>query len=354
MTHTPYLHSYSHMQKIPIGISSCLLGQNVRYDGGHRLDAYIVGTLGEHFKFHPFCPEMGIGLGAPRPTLHLVKINQAIHCVGIKNPDQDVTEPLRDYAEQHQSSYANLCGYILKKGSPSCGMERVKVYTDNLPHADGVGIYAETMMRNNPLLPVEEEGRLGDPALRENFIQRVYVLHRWKALLTEGMTASSLTRFHARHKLIIMSHEDYRDLSQLLAGLTKANLAEVAEQYIVQLMAMLKKPATRNNHVNVLQHIQGYLKKDLNADDKAELCEVIERYRNGYIPLIVPLTLLKHHFRKSPDPIASVPDRLRHFRHPWQSVASVPDRLRHFRHPWQSYIEESYYLSPYPQELNSL
>ena len=305
------------MKKIPIGISSCLLGENVRYDGGHRLDAYITGTLGEYFEFHPFCPEMGIGLGAPRPTLHLVKIDHAVRCIGIKNPDWDVTEPLRSYAKQQETLHANLCGYILKKNSPSCGMERVKVYTDNHPRADGVGIYAEEMMRLNPLLPVEEEGRLGDPGLRENFIQRVYVLHRWKAMLEEGLTASSLTRFHARHKLIIMSHDDYRDLGQLLAGLTKANLAQVADQYITQLMTTLKKPATRKGHVNVLQHIQGYLKKDLCSDDKTELCEVIERYRNGYVPLIVPLTLLKHHFRKSPDP----------------------------------YIEESYYISPYPQEL---
>lgn len=305
------------MKKIPIGISSCLLGENVRYDGGHRLDAYITGTLGEYFEFHPFCPEMGIGLGAPRPTLHLVKTDHAVRCVGIKNPDWDVTEPLRAYAEQQNYLHANLCGYILKKNSPSCGMERVKVYNDGQPRADGVGIYAEEMMRLNPLLPVEEEGRLGDTGLRENFIQRVYVLHRWKTMLTEGLTASGLTRFHARHKLIIMSHEDYRDLGQLLAGLTQANLAQVAEQYIAQLMTTLKKPATRKNHVNVLQHIQGYLKKDLSSDDKAELCEVIEQYRNGYVPLIVPLTLLKHHFRKSPDP----------------------------------YIEESYYMSPYPQEL---
>ncbi|TAK63991.1 DUF523 and DUF1722 domain-containing protein [Methylobacter sp.] len=305
------------MKKIPIGISSCLLGENVRYDGGHRLDAYITGTLGKYFEFHPFCPEMGIGLGAPRPTLHLVKINHAIHCVGIKNPDWDVTEPLRGYAEQQKHLHADLCGYILKKSSPSCGMERVKVYTNNQPHADGVGIYAAEMMRNNPLLPVEEEGRLGDPGLRENFIQRVYVLYRWKEMLAKELTASRLTKFHARHKLIIMSHEDYRDLGQLLAGLSKDNLVQVAEQYILQLMNTLKKPATRKNHVNVLQHIQGYLKKDLSSDDKAELCEVIERYRNGYIPLIVPITLLKHHFRKSPDP----------------------------------YIEESYYMSPYPQEL---
>jgi len=308
------------MKKIPIGISSCLLGQNVRYDGGHRLDAYITGTLSEYFEFYPFCPEMGIGLGAPRPTLRLFKIDQAIHCVGIKNPEHDVTEPLRDCADRQKHLHADLCGYILKKGSPSCGMERVKVYSNNQPHADGVGIYARQLMLNNPLLPVEEEGRLGDPGLRENFIQRVYVLYRWKTMLAEGLTANSLTNFHTRHKLIIMSHEDYRDLGQLLALLNKINLAQVAEQYILQLMNTLKKPATRKNHVNVLQHIQGYLKKALSADDKAELCEVIERYRNGYVPLIVPLTLLKHHFRKSPDP----------------------------------YIEESYYMSPYPQELQLL
>lgn len=305
------------MKKIPIGISSCLLGANVRYDGSHRLDAYIVGTLGEYFEFHPFCPEMGIGLGVPRPTLHLVKIDHAVHCIGIKDLDWDVTEPLRAYAEQQQHLHSDLCGYILKKGSPSCGMERVKVYTNNQPHADGVGIYAAEMMRQNPLLPVEEEGKLGTPGLRENFIQRVYVLYRWKTMQAEGLTTNGLTKFHARHKLIIMSHEDYRDLGRLLAGLSKINLEQVAAQYIAQLMNTLKKPATRKNHVNVLQHIQGYLKKDLSADDKAELCEVIEQYRNGYIPLIVPLTLLKHHFRKSPDP----------------------------------YIEESYYLSPYPQEL---
>ena len=305
------------MKKIPIGISSCLLGQNVRYDGGHKKDSYITGTLTEYFDFQPFCPEMGIGLGTPRPTLHLVKINKVVSCVGIKDPDFDVTEPLRDYADQQKDLHAALCGYILKKDSPSCGMERVKVFRGEQPHKDGFGIYAEQMMRNNPLLPVEEEGRMGDAGLRENFIQRVYVLHRWKKLLVEGLTPASLTNFHARHKLIIMSHEDYRDLGQLLAGVTKTNVAEVAEQYILLLMVTLKKPATRKNHVNVLQHIQGYLKKALTADDKAELCEVIERYRNGYIPLIVPLTLLKHHFRKSPDP----------------------------------YIEESYYMSPYPQEL---
>ncbi|MEQ1545563.1 DUF523 and DUF1722 domain-containing protein [Methyloglobulus sp.] len=305
------------MKKIPVGISSCLLGQPVRYDGGHKRDSYISGTLAQYFDFQAFCPEVAIGMGTPRPTIQLVKKDREIRSLGVKNPGWDVTDPLRDYAKAQKEAHADLCGYILKKDSPSCGMERVKVYINSQPQKMGVGIYAEEMMRNNPLLPVEEEGRLGDPRLRENFIQRVYVLHRWKQLMAEGLTPSGLTRFHARHKLIIMSHENYADLGQLLAAVTKANINEVASSYIAQLMMALKKVASRKSHVNVLQHIQGYLKKQLDADDKAELCEVIERYRQGEVPLIVPLTLLKHHFRKTPDP----------------------------------YIEDSYYMSPYPQEL---
>ena len=305
------------MKKIPVGISSCLLGQPVRYDGGHKRDSYIAGTLAQYFDFQVFCPEVAIGMGTPRPTIQLVGMGKEIRSLGVKNPDIDVTGQLRDYANQQKSVHDSLCGYILKKDSPSCGMERVKVYVNSQPQKMGVGIYADAMMRNNPLLPVEEEGRLGDPRLRENFIQRVYVLYRWKRLMAEGLTVGGLTRFHARHKLIIMSHENYVDLGRLLATVTKANLNEVASSYIAQLMLTLKKVASRENHVNVLQHIQGYLKKELDVDDKAELCEVIERYRQGEVPLIVPLTLLKHHFRKNPDP----------------------------------YIEDSYYMSPYPQEL---
>ena len=162
--------------KVPVGISSCLLGEPVRFDKGHKRDAYIVGTLSHYFYFRPFCPEMAIGLGEPRPTMHLIKKEDAVRCVVIKDPSHDVTDRLRDYAEQQH--HPDLCGYIVKKDSPSCGMERVKVFTNDIPHRDGVGIYAEVMMRNHPLLPVEEEGRLGDAGLRENFIQRVYVLYR--------------------------------------------------------------------------------------------------------------------------------------------------------------------------------
>ncbi len=305
------------MKKIPIGISSCLLGEEVRFDGGHKRDSYINGTLSRYFEFHPFCPEVAIGMSIPRPPIHLVKQDGEIKCVGIKDPSADFTEQLRDYAERQKHLHSQLCGYILKKDSPSCGMERVKIFSNNMPSRNGTGIYAEGVMRNHPLLPVEEEGRLGDPGLRENFIQRVYVLYRWKNLLEEGISAEKLTGFHAQHKLVIMSRGDYRELGQLLTNLKKDDLIEVAEEYILQLMKILKKVATRKQHVNVLQHIQGYLKKELTSDDKAELCEVIERYRHGEIPLIVPITLLKHHFRKCPDP----------------------------------YIENSYFMSPYPQEL---
>jgi uncharacterized protein YbgA (DUF1722 family)/uncharacterized protein YbbK (DUF523 family) len=308
------------MKKIPIGISSCLLGQEVRFDGGHKHDAYITGTLGRYFEFRPFCPEAEIGLGVPRSPLHLVKIGGKVRCVGVRDPERDVTDRLRRYAEQLEDRHAELCGYILKKDSPSCGMERVKLYGGDQPRREGIGIYAEAMMKANPLLPVEEEGRLGDPGLRENFIQRVYVYYRWQRMLAEGLTPGRLTTFHARHKLIIMSHGDYRDPGRMLANLSSETLAETAEQYIALLMKILKHVPTRSQHVNVLQHILGYLKKELSADDKAEMVDVIERYRHGDLPLIVPLTLLKHHFRKSPDP----------------------------------YIEESYYMSPYPQELRLL
>ena len=212
-----------------------------------------------------------------------------------------------------------MCGFILKKDSPSCGMERVKVYEGHGTTKDGVGVFAQTMMERFPALPVEEEGRLGDAVLRENFIQRVYVMYRWLQLLRDGVTVASLTDFHARHKLILMSHcqATYRALGPLLAGARKDNVQAIAYEYIPQLMTALKKRASRGDHVNVLQHIQGYLKADLDADDKAELKESFERYRQGLLPLIVPITLLNHHFRKHPN----------------------------------DYISRSWYMHPYPAEM---
>ncbi|MEX0963686.1 MAG: DUF523 and DUF1722 domain-containing protein [Pseudohongiellaceae bacterium] len=307
--------------KIPVGVSSCLLGEKVRYDGGHKNNSYIGRTLGEYFNLQPFCPELDIGLGIPRKPIRLSrKGSDVIRCIPVDGPEPDYTEPLKESANNQKAWHGSLCGYILKKDSPSCGMERVKIWDDVMPIREGHGIYAAKMMENFPCLPVEEEGRLGDAVLRENFIQRVFVMHRWTQLFREGVKLRDLLEFHARHKLIIMSHDQnrYRELGRLLAAAGKSDAADVADTYLPGLMATLKIPATRGNHVNVLQHIQGYLKKPLDKEDKLELTETVEKYRLGLLPLIVPITLLNHFFRKYPD----------------------------------EYITNSWYMHPYPEEMS--
>ena len=305
---------------IPVGISSCLLGEKVRFDGQHKLDSFVEKTLGRYFEFRPFCPEMSIGLGVPRRPIRLVAREDGVHCVSTVDSAVDHTDALRTCADEQSHWHQDLCGYILKNASPSCGMERVKVYEGDFPRRDGVGIYAATLMRNFPDIPVEEEGRLGDPGLRENFIQRVYVMWRWREMLREGISVGALVRFHARHKLVLMSHSipAYRSLGPLVAGATRENLAEVSVRYLRELMVALREPATRGRHVNVLQHVQGYLRPHLDADDRQELGDAFARYQRGEIPLIVPITLLNHYFRRFPN----------------------------------EYIRDSWYMQPYPAELS--
>ena len=295
-----------HSTKIPIGISSCLLGDNVRYNGGNELNSYIQQTLGKYFEFQRFCPEMAIGLGVPRKPIRLVhfKGEDVTRCIGADEPDREFTAALQNIAHEQHAWQQQLCGYIFKRGSPSCGMARVKVWQNNRqPQATGRGIYAATVMENFPHLPVEEEGRLGDATLRENFIQRVLVLHRWKQLEATGLTVAAVGEFHARHKLILMSHQQQkaRELGRLVAGITRGNLQQRSSEYLSAVMTLMSRPATVKNHINVLQHIQGYLKKALGSDDKQELVQSITAYRLGQVPLIVPITLLNHHFRHHPD-----------------------------------------------------
>ena len=214
--------------KIPVGISSCLLGEKVRYDGGHKNNSYVGKTLGQYFDLQAFCPELDIGLGIPRKPIRLSrKGSDVIRCIPVDNPEPDFTDALAKSANEKKQWHSNLCGYIVKKDSPSCGMERVKIWDDVMPIREGVGIYAGKMMENFPYLPVEEEGRLGDAVLRENFIQRVFIMRRWRQLNEQGMTLNDLLKFHARHKLIIMSHNQnrYRELGQLLAAARKENEA---------------------------------------------------------------------------------------------------------------------------------
>ena len=291
-------------ETIRIGVSSCLLGEEVRFDGGHKRDAYINGTLSQYFEFVPVCPEVAVGLGTPRQPIHLVARDEGVRAVGTRDPELDVSAALRDYGRQMAEELGDISGYILKNRSPSCGMERVKVYPQSggAPSKTGRGLYAEALMDARPLLPVEEEGRLGDPVLRENFIERVLTFHRWQSLRRRGVTPASLVEFHTRHKLAIMAHSlvHYRRLGRLIADAGNRDVEALADDYVATLMEALRQRATRRSHANVLSHLQGYLKDRLDAGDKAEMVELIEAYRQGRVPLIVPVTLLNHHFRRHP------------------------------------------------------
>lgn len=290
--------------RIRIGISSCLLGEPVRFDGNHKHDHYLSGTLGQVFEFVPVCPEVGIGLGVPRPTIHLVGPPDAPHLIGVKIADLDVTEQMIAYGRRMARRLGDLSGYIFKSKSPSCGMERVKLYDGKGGGSkQGIGLYAREIMRAHPLLPVEEEGRLGDPLLRDNFLERVFTYHRWRRLTAQRLTPRALIDFHTRHKLALMAHgtEPYRALGRLIADAGQRPIRELADEYITGLMQALRQRATARRHTNVLMHVMGYLKQQLDRDDKGELLELIDDYRRDRVPRIAPITLLKHHFRRHPN-----------------------------------------------------
>ncbi len=290
-------------QRLMLGISSCLLGHKVRYDGGHKYDSWLVESLGNYVDYIPVCPEVGCGLPVPREAMRLVgdSINPRLltQKTGI-----DHTQKMQDFCKRAITELKDkqLCGFVFKSKSPSSGMERVKVYplSGGAASKTGVGIFARSFMEAFPLLPVEEEGRLHDPVLRENFIERIFIMHRWLNLLHNTPAISGLMDFHTRHKLLIMAHSPvhYRSMGALVARSSELPLSEVLSEYHQQLMTGTKKPATPARHQNVLLHIMGYFKKDLSAFEKAELVELIDQYKKGLVPLIVPVTLLNHYVRK--------------------------------------------------------
>jgi len=295
----------STLHKIPVAISSCLLGQPVRFDGGHKYDRFINARLTDFLEFRPFCPEVAIGLGIPRAPIRLMKTAAGIRVLGVRDPTLDVTQRLEEYGREVAAQLAGVCGYIFKARSPSCGMERVKTYHANgLPaRSDGVGVYAQAIMQTHPDLPVEEEGRLNDPGLRDNFIERVFTRWRWQQLQQQGITPARLVDFHARHKLAVMAHNQaaYRRLGQLVAGAGRKGFRGLCERYEQELMQAMQRQATRKSHSNVLQHLQGYFSKQLTAPERAELGALIDDYRLGLAPLAAPLTLIRHHFLHHPN-----------------------------------------------------
>ena len=291
--------------KIQVGISSCLLGDEVRYNGGHKHSSLCTRDLSEYFDFVSVCPEVSIGLGVPRKPIRLVGNPADPDIVGVANPEHNVTQPMKEFAQEKVKELGSLSGYIFIKGSPSCGLFRVKVYNDDgFPQQEmGRGVYAKAVTDTYPLLPVEEAGRLMDPVLRENFITRVFAYQSFTELKKEGLTAKKLIDFHASYKYTLMAHDpqSHSSLGRMLANLASEDLAELGDRYFQALMESLTKKASRRSNTNVLSHIQGYLKNHLSSKEKEKLVEAIEQYRNGIIPLIVPVTLLKNYFHTYPN-----------------------------------------------------
>jgi uncharacterized protein YbgA (DUF1722 family)/uncharacterized protein YbbK (DUF523 family) len=304
-----------------LGISRCLLGDEVRFDGGHKRDDFLTDVFGRYVEWVPVCPEVEAGLGIPREAMRLVGGPQGPRLVTIKS-ETDHTRALEMMTANRIAELKNLdlSGYVFKKGSPSCGIERVRIYNEHgMPNRNGVGLFARAFIEQFPLIPVEDEGRLGDPTLRENFIERVFCYRRWQDLVQSGVTRQALVQFHTIHKYLLLAHhpQQCEVLGRLIGQAHQHRPKELAHRYGELFMKALAVKATVRKHVNVLQHILGYFKERLGAHEKAELLGVIGDYHHGLAPLIVPLTLIKHYVQ----------------------IFDV------------SYIRDQVYLNPHPKEL---
>ncbi|MBL7042939.1 MAG: DUF523 and DUF1722 domain-containing protein [Pirellulaceae bacterium] len=312
------------MPPIRIGISSCLLGNKVRYDGGHKHDRYLTDTLGKYFEWVPVCPEVELGLGVPRETIQLVQAQgeQQVRLMTSRT-ELDLTRRMRTLVSRRATALAkeDLSGFVLKSKSPSCGTERVKVHqAKGPPKKSGQGFFVKALLQRLPNLPVEEEGRLCDPRLRENWVERVFACHAMKGLWASRWSIGDLVRFHTVYKFVLLAHSpaDYRALGRLVAEAKSIPRRELRSRYEADFMAALKRLATPRKHTNVLQHMVGFFKKELDTDARHELLAHIEDYRQGLVPLVVPLTLIRHYKR----------------------ILHIP------------YLEDQIYLNPHPKELS--
>lgn len=293
--------------KIPIGISACVFGEKVRFDGGHKLSRFIVDELAKYLTFKPVCPEVGIGMQVPRPAIRLLQLpSEEVRLVDSKNQDVDYTDKMIAFAKQKASQFDDLCGYVVCAKSPTCGMERVKLHIPNNNTIPGgsVGIYTRELMAKMPWLPVEEDGRLNDPVLRENFVFRVFSLNDFYHSVRDQLSANAIVKFHSRYKLVLMAHNPiaYKELGSMVAHISEWDINEFYLEYRLQFMNAIKERASRKNKTNVLMHLQGYFKRSLTKEQKQELSELIMSYKEGHQPILVPLALIKHYLREYPDP----------------------------------------------------
>ena len=291
-----------HDARIRLGISACLLGQPVRFDGGHKRDPFLVESLGAFVEWVSVCPEVESGMGAPRESMRLVRVAREIRLV-TNTAAEDKTDIVHRYARRRVDELADerLCGFVLKKDSPTCGLERVKVYDGSgVPTRSGRGLFADALATRFPLLPLEEEGRLNDPRLRENFVERIFAYRRLTELFVPRWTMGDVVRFHTAHKLTLMAHKPqaYQRLGRLVASGKSAARREFQNRYSSEFMATLATMATPRRHTNVLQHMLGYFKDSLDRESRAELLALIQDYAAGRVPLVVPLTLFGHHIRR--------------------------------------------------------
>jgi len=288
--------------RLTIGTSACLLGEKVRYDGGHKHLRFCTEVLSHYADFKPMCPEVGIGLPTPRPTIRLEDHDGQI--IAASTDGKDYTEALQEFGRKAANKLTDIDGYIFCAKSPSCGMTRLKVYNAKTNYAtpSGVGLYAEQIMANNPLLPVEESGRLNDLNLRENFVSRMYAYNLWRQISSNGITKAALIDFHSQYKYYVMAHSitAYQDLGKALSNL-EGDIEAIADEYIKTFMAATKDPISRKQHTNVLQHIQGYFKKQLDTTERQEVANVITEYREGAQPLLAPLALIRNLLVRYPD-----------------------------------------------------
>ena len=292
--------------KFKIGISSCLLGNEVRWNSGHKLDKYLTNTLGQFVEYVPVCPEVEAGFGVPRESFRLVGDPDTPRLITFKSKT-DHTDRMVAWAAKRVQELAkeDLCGFIFKSDSPSSGMIRVKVYNEKgMPHKVGIGIFARAFMEHFPLIPVEDDGRLNNPLIRENFILQIFTMKRWRDNMARKPGMGNLVDFHTRNKLLILSHSQkhYRLMGKLVAEGKKMTIKELYHQYQLLLMEALKLKTTIRKNTNVLQHLMGYFKKQLSGDEKQELLEIFDQYRNEHVPLIVPMTLINHYVRKYDQP----------------------------------------------------
>ena len=288
-------------KKPVLGISECLMGKEVRYNGGHKLSKYCTEVLSQYFDFRPICPEVQIGLSVPRPTIRLAEKEGAVRVIATDNPDIDYSQDLINLAQEVAPSMQGLSGFIFMQKSPSCGIKSTKVYGEKgQPIYMSDGAFSGELKRLLPLMPVTESGRLNDNPIKENFIASVYAYHDWQTKVMPKLSVKAMTDFHYRYKLMLTAHKESVaiNLGQMLANMKGKDIQVIADSYIQEFMSALQQPVSRNRHANILLRMQRFLKRKLDASEKQELVGLIEHYKKGIIPLVVPMTLVRFFMKK--------------------------------------------------------